>query len=265
MDRRVTVPDLRAAKGRRRLTCLTAYDAPTARIVDGAGIDMVLVGDSAGTVVQGGADTLRVTLDQMLYHTRCVAGATARALVIGDMPFGSYQESDEAAVRAATAFLAAGAAAVKLEGGARAADRARAIARWDIPVMGHVGLTPQSVHALGGYRVQRDADRLSADAQALVEAGVFAVVLEAVPPSVAARITREIPVPTIGIGAGRDCDGQVLVLHDMLGLSGEFRPRFVKRYADLGAAAREAAAAFKREVEAGAFPGAEHCYEEQKG
>ncbi len=260
---RVTVPEIRSAKGKRRLTCLTSYDAPFARIVDAAGIDMILVGDSAGTVVQGGADTLRVTMEQMLYHTRCVAPSVTRAMVIGDMPFGSYQVSDVEAVRNASAFLAAGAGAVKLEGGERAAERVRAIVRWDIPVMGHVGLTPQSVHALGGFKVQRDEARLVEDARSLEAAGAFAIVLEAVTPSIAARITREVSVPTIGIGAGKDCDGQVLVLHDLLGLSGDFRPKFVKRYADLGEAAAKAIAAFKREVDAGEFPGAEHAYGEQ--
>ncbi len=261
-SRPVTVPEFAAAKARgRRLAVLTAYDYTTARLFDQAGVDALLVGDSLGMVVQGREHPLRVTLDEVIYHTRCVARGTRRALVIADLPFMTYQVSPEQALANAGRLVQEGDAhAVKLEGGVRSAERVRRIVDAGIPVMGHVGLTPQSVRQFGGFRVQRDRDRLLADAQAVAEAGAFAVVLECVPAEVAAAVTAAVPVPTIGIGAGAGCDGQVLVAHDMLGLFEDVRPRFVKRYAELGEAVRAAAEAYCREVREGAFPAAEHAF-----
>jgi 3-methyl-2-oxobutanoate hydroxymethyltransferase len=243
---------------------LTAYDFAFARIFDQAGIDLILVGDSLGNVVQGHDTTLPVTLDEVVYHTRLVARACRRALVIGDMPFGSYQVSPEDAVRSAIRLVKdGGAQAVKLEGGVVVADAIARIARADIPVMGHVGLTPQSVHRMGGFRVQgRNADeraRVLADAEAVQAAGAFAVVLEGMPVDLAAEITRNLEIPTIGIGAGPVCDGQVLVMHDMLGLN-DWTPSFVKQYADLGAVAAKAARAYADDVVAQKFPAPEHGY-----
>jgi 3-methyl-2-oxobutanoate hydroxymethyltransferase len=247
-----------------KIAMLTAYDFPFARIFDQAGIDLILVGDSLGNVVQGHDTTLPVTLDEMVYHTRLVARGCRHALVVGDMPFGSYQASPEDAVRSAIRLVKDGSAsAVKLEGGVAVADAIARIARAEIPVMGHVGLTPQSIHRMGGFRVQgRSADeraRVLADAAAVQEAGAFAVVLEGMPVDLAAEITRSLAIPTIGIGAGPHCDGQVLVMHDMLGLN-DWTPSFVKQYADLGAAAAKAARAFAEDVAAQKFPAEEHCY-----
>lgn len=257
--RPVTVPEFRAAKGRAaKLAVVTAYDFPSAKVADESGADAILVGDSVGTVVQGLPNTLGVTLGQMVYHTSLVARGAARPLVVADLPFGSYHESPARAVRSAVKLIRAGAAAVKLEGGERMADAIAAISRADIPVMGHVGLTPQSVHRMGGFRVQRDADRIVADAKAVAAAGAFAVVVEGVPSAVGAAVTAAIDIPTIGIGAGPGCDGQVLVWHDLLGLFDGFRPKFVKRYADLGTATRAAVRAFCDEVRTGTFPGPEH-------
>lgn len=264
-EHRVTVRTLAARKRRgERITMLTAYDFAFARIFDQSGIDVLLVGDSLGNVVQGHDTTLPVTLDEIVYHTRLVARGCRRALVVGDMPFGSYQVSPEDAVRSAIRFVKEGGAqAVKLEGGVAMADTIARIARAEIPVMGHVGLTPQAVHRMGGFRVQgRGADeaaRVLADAEAVQEAGAFAVVLEGMPAELAAEITRKLEIPTIGIGAGPACDGQVLVLHDMLGLN-DWTPSFVKQYADLGAAAARAARAFAEDVAAQKFPAEEHCY-----
>jgi 3-methyl-2-oxobutanoate hydroxymethyltransferase len=264
-EHRTTVLSLAGKKRRgERISMLTAYDFAFARIFDAAGIDVLLVGDSLGNVVQGLDTTLPVTLDEMLYHTRLVARGARRAMVVGDMPFGSYQASPEAAVRSATRFLKEGGAqAVKLEGGEVAREAIGRIAAAGIPVMGHVGLTPQSVHALGGFRVQGRGDagreRVLADARAVEAAGAFAVVLEGIPADLAAEVTAALQIPTIGIGAGPGCDGQVLVMHDMLGLS-DWTPGFVKQYADLGAAAARAARAFAEEVADGKFPAAEHCY-----
>src|SRR6266702_8899339 len=231
--RRMTVPEVRAARGRGTpLAVLTAYDWTMARLLDGAGVDALLVGDSLGMVVQGEATTLGVTLDEMIYHTRLVARGAQRALVIADMPFMSYQVSPQQAVENAGRLVKEGRAhAVKLEGGQRTAAAVAAIVAADIPVMGHIGLTPQSVHRLGGFPVQRDAALLLDDARALGAAGAFAVVVESVPADLAREVTAAITVPTIGIGAGAACDGQVLVAHDMLGLFDDLRPRFVKRYA----------------------------------
>jgi 3-methyl-2-oxobutanoate hydroxymethyltransferase len=264
-EHRVTVPSLRARKQRgERIAMLTAYDHAFAAIFDAAGIDALLVGDSLGSVVQGLDTTLPVTLDETIYHTRLVARAARRALVVADLPFGSYQISPEEAVRSGVRCLKeAGAAAVKLEGGeAVAATIARMVAA-EIPVMGHVGLTPQAIHRLGGHRVQgRGAEgraRVLADARAVESAGAFAVVLEGVPADLAREVTAGLAIPTIGIGAGVDCDGQVLVMHDLLGLSA-WTPSFVKQYASLGALASQAARAFADDVREAKFPDAEHSY-----
>jgi 3-methyl-2-oxobutanoate hydroxymethyltransferase len=265
-EHRVTVRTLAARKRRgERIAMLTAYDFAFARIFDAAGIDCLLVGDSLGNVVQGHDTTLPVTLDEVVYHTRLVARACRRAMVIGDMPFGSYQASPEDAVRSAIRLVKEGGAqAVKLEGGIGSAVAIARIAAADIPVLGHVGLTPQSIHRMGGYRVQGRTDgeraRVIADAQAVEEAGACAVVLEGMPAELAGEITRRLSIPTIGIGAGAGCDGQVLVMHDMLGLN-DWTPSFVKQYADLGALAAKAARAFAEEVAGGKFPGPEHCYQ----
>lgn len=257
----ITVPDFRAAKGRGKLAVVTGYDYTSARLLDDAGVDAILVGDSVGMVVQGHPTSLPVTLRDTLYHTQCVARGAKRALVIADLPFLSYQVSPRQAVRSAGKLLKhGGAAAVKLEGGERMADAVAACVRAGIPVMGHVGLTPQAVHLMGGFKVQRDAEQLLADAKAAEAAGAFSIVLEGIPADAAARVTAAVGVPTIGIGAGAGCDGQVLVFHDLLGLYPDFRPKFAKRYADLGAAAREAVAAFCREVREGTFPGPEHSF-----
>jgi 3-methyl-2-oxobutanoate hydroxymethyltransferase len=243
---------------RKKLILVTAYDALFTRIAEDAGIEAILVGDSLGVVVQGKNDTLSVTMEDMLYHTRLVAGAATRALVIADMPFLSYQVSVEEAVRNAGHFLKAGAAAVKLEGGAAVVDRVRAMTRFGIPVMGHLGMTPQSVHAYGGYKVQAkdraQGDALLQDARALEQAGAFAIVLEAIPAELARRVTESLTIPTIGVGAGPDCDGQVLVLYDLLGLFDEFVPKFVKPYAHLKADALQALRRYREEVEQGKFP-----------
>jgi 3-methyl-2-oxobutanoate hydroxymethyltransferase len=255
----VTVPDFIAAKAAgRRLAVLTAYDFTTARLFDHAGVDALLVGDSLGMVVQGHSHSLRVTLDEIVYHTRCVSRGASRALVIGDLPFMSYQVSPEQALASAGRLIQDGDAhAVKLEGGGRSAEQIRKIVNAGIPVMAHVGLTPQSVRLFGGFRVQRDA-KLIDDAKAVVDAGAFSVVVECVPADLAAKVKAAISVPTIGIGAGAGCDGQVLVAHDMLGLFDAVRPRFVKRYADLGSAVRQAAEDYCREVRDGTFPTKEH-------
>lgn len=265
MSTRITAPGVRDAKGQRKLTMLTAYDYPMAQCVDQAGIDMILVGDSLAMVVLGHQDTLAVTMDEMLHHTRAVSRGAARALVIGDMPFMSYQVSDAQAVTNAGRFLKeAQAQAVKLEGGARVLSRVRAIIDAGIPVQGHLGLTPQSAAQLGGFKVQGKsaaaAQRLIEDAQTLADAGCFSIVLEAIPAPIAERITAAVPVPTIGIGAGPHCDGQVLVSHDLLGLFDRFVPRFVKQYAKLAGDIRKAVSQFKEEVESGRFPAAEHCF-----
>lgn len=262
----MTIPELKARKGSgRKLVMVTAYDALFARIVEEAGLDLILVGDSLGVVVQGRADTLGVTMDDMAYHTRLVASAARRALVIADMPFNSYQPSVDEAVRNAGRLVQAGAAAVKLEGGAPVVDRMAALVRFGIPVMGHLGMTPQSVHQYGGYKVQGKApdeqERLIADATSLEQAGAFAIVLEAVPAALAKRITGAVGVPTIGIGAGPDCDGQVLVLYDLLGLFDEFAPKFVKPYAHLKADALQALRRYREEVETGKFPSSSESYQ----
>jgi 3-methyl-2-oxobutanoate hydroxymethyltransferase len=252
-----------------RFAAVTAYDATAARLVAAAGVDVVLVGDSLGMVVQGHDSTLPVTLDQMVYHCamvrRGLARGDGRTHLVGDLPFGSYQSSPDDAVKAAVRLAAEGGIeAVKLEGGADYAEVVRRIVRAGIPVMGHIGLTPQSVHRLGGYVVQgKDADRaqqLLRDAKALEAAGCYAVVLECIPTELARIITAQLGVPTIGIGAGPHCDGQVLVLNDLLGMDDAFTPRFVKRFADLGLAVKSAVAAYAAEVRAGTFPAEAHSF-----
>ncbi len=260
--RLVTVPDFVAAKARgHRLTMLTAYDYTMARLLDDAGVDSLLVGDSLGMVVQGQADSLAVTLDEMIYHTRMVARGVRRSLLVADLPFMSYQVSPQQALASAGRLVKEGGAqAVKLEGGARSAAAIAAITAVDIPLMAHIGLTPQSVRRFGGFKVQRDAERLMDDALAVEAAGAFAVVVECVPTDVAARITAALKIPTIGIGAGPACDGQILVTPDLLGLFDDIRPRFVKHYADLGQAVRRAVETYCREVRDGSFPGPEHSF-----
>ncbi len=255
----MTVPDFKKRKaGGRKIVVVTAYDALFTRIAEEAGLDVLLVGDSLGVVVQGKKDTLSVTMEDMLYHTRLVAGAAQHSLVIADMPFLSYQVSMEDAVRNAGRLLQAGAAAVKLEGGEVVADRVEAMTNFGIPVMGHLGMTPQSVHCYGGYKVQGktadQADAVLADAKDLEAAGAFALVLEAVPAKLAKTITQVLSIPTIGIGAGPHCDGQVLVLYDLLGLFDQFVPKFVKPYAHLKADALQALRRYREEVEQGKFP-----------
>ncbi|HXG09361.1 MAG TPA: 3-methyl-2-oxobutanoate hydroxymethyltransferase [Gemmataceae bacterium] len=260
--RRVTVPDFLAAKSRGvRLTMLTAYDYTLARLLDAAGVDGLLVGDSLGMVVQGNEHSLGVTLDEVIYHTRLVARGVRRCLLVADMPFMTFQVSPQQALENAGRLVKEGGAhAVKLEGGVRSAAAIEAITRADIPVMGHVGLTPQSIRRFGGFRVQRDETRLLEDALATQEAGAFAVVIECVPAELAQKITTALHVPTIGIGAGAGCDGQILVTHDMLGLFDDIRPRFVKQYADLGREIVRAVECYCREVREGGFPGPEHSF-----
>jgi len=265
--RRVTVPGLRSMKARgERIVMATAYDATFARMMDDAGVDVLLVGDSLGMVVQGRDSTLPVTVDEMLYHCRAVArGAADRVHLVGDLPFMSYQVSPEDALRNAGRFLAEGAVhAVKLEGGRSMAPTIARLVEVGIPVMAHVGLTPQSVHAMGGFRVQgkgaSEADRVLDDARAVADAGAYSVVLEGIPAPLAQRITGALPIPTIGIGAGAGCDGQVLVCYDLLGLTPDLRPKFVKRYAELFADGRAAAGRYVDEVRRGVFPGPEHSF-----
>ncbi len=253
------------AKGE-RIAMVTAYDYPTAKIADEAGIDAVLVGDSLGNVILGYPSTLPVTVDEMLHHTRAVAKAIKRALVVGDLPFMSYQASTEDAIRNAGRFIKEGhAEAVKVEGGRGMVEKIEAIVRAGIPVMGHLGLTPQWIHQLGGFKVRGKTEvaarAILEDARVLERAGVFSLVLECVPWQLAKLITERSGVPTVGIGAGPYCDGQVLVLHDLLGLTGPHIPKFVKRYARLGDAMAKALADFRQEVKVGKFPSLEHSYE----
>ena len=261
LKRRVTVPEILKKKASgERITCLTAYDYPTARIVDAAGVDMILVGDSLAMVVLGYENTLPVTMEEMLHHTRAARRGTERALLIADMPFGSYQRDAEEALTNAIRFVKeAGAEGVKIEGGQKRLEVILKMAENDIPVMGHIGLTPQSIHALGGFKMQGKtlaaAEQLLRDARAVEAAGAFSVVLESIPAEVAELITRELKIPTIGIGAGPACDGQVLVWHDLAGLSFGVQPRFARRYADLRLALEEAVRHYVEDVAAGVFPG----------
>ncbi|HAM50583.1 MAG TPA: 3-methyl-2-oxobutanoate hydroxymethyltransferase [Nitrospiraceae bacterium] len=249
-----------------KITMITAYDYPFAMIADEAGIDAILVGDSLAMVVQGLDTTLPVTMDEMIYHTKIVSRAVKNAMVIGDMPFLSYQISVEDTVRNGGRFLKeAGASAVKIEGGAEVKKQIKALVEADIPVIAHIGLMPQAIHRMGGYKVQGKtqdaAERLIEDAQILVEAGAFAIVLEAIPLDLARRITDELVIPTIGIGAGPHCDGQVLVMHDVLGLYERFAPKFIKRYANLKEQALKAIQTYKEEVEKGIFPSTEQSFQ----
>ena len=264
---RSTAPSVRARKvgaGAQPLVMVTAYDAPGARMADDAGVDLLLVGDSVAMVVLGYDDTLQVTVDDIAHHTAAVARTAPRALVVADLPWLSYHVSPEDTVRNAAVLVRAGAAAVKLEGGSKRVPMVQALVAAEIPVMGHLGLTPQSVHAMGGFKVQGKeagaARALVDDALALVDAGVFSIVLEGVPDVVARLVTEAVPVPTIGIGAGRHCDGQVLVLHDVLGLEDRIAPKFVRRYASLKADGTAALAAFADDVRSGSFPDEAETY-----
>ncbi|HUE54893.1 MAG TPA: 3-methyl-2-oxobutanoate hydroxymethyltransferase [Candidatus Udaeobacter sp.] len=270
---KITVPDLLQRKTQaadphskaQKITCLTAYDYPTARLLDEAGVDVILVGDSLGMVVLGHESTLPVTIEEMLHHTRAVRRGTHRALVVADMPYGSYHTDTADSLRNAMRFVKeAGAEAVKIEGGERRLELISRLTEAEIPVMGHVGLTPQSVNALGGYRVQGKtpgtADQLIRDARAVEAAGAFAVVLEAVPRELAAQITRELHIPTIGIGAGPDCDGQILVVHDLLGLTFGQTPKFARPYANVGEIISKAVREYCDDVREGGFPSDAESY-----
>jgi 3-methyl-2-oxobutanoate hydroxymethyltransferase len=261
-SRPITAPDFPAAKVRGiRLTMLTAYDYTMARLLDNAGVDGILVGDSLGMVIQGHPNSLPVTLDEIIYHTRCVARGVRRSLLVADLPFMSYQVGPEQALQSAGRLVKeAGAHAVKLEGGVRSADSVAAVVKADIPVMGHIGLTPQSINRFGGFRVQREEEKLVDDARAIEQAGAFALVIECVPAELAQKITMSIKIPTIGIGAGAGCDGQILVTHDMLGLFDDIRPKFVKQYADMGLELVQAVENYCREVREGTFPTDEHSF-----
>jgi 3-methyl-2-oxobutanoate hydroxymethyltransferase len=269
--RKITAPELRARKGSGpKISMITAYDYTMARLVDAGGADMILVGDSLGMIVQGDVHTLSVTLEEMCYHGRCVARGVERAHLVGDMPFMSYQLSPMQALESAGRLVKEGRyESVKLEGGAVVAEHIARIVGAGIPVVGHVGLTPQSVHAFGGFRVQgrgNEAEaRVIADAKAVEQAGAFCIVLEAVPPDLAAVITESVSIPTIGIGAGAACDGQVLVCTDMLGMGLAPAPKFTKRYAEFGQAAVAAFEAYVQDVRAGTFPGPEHAYKPNHG
>jgi 3-methyl-2-oxobutanoate hydroxymethyltransferase len=264
-SRRPTPPDIRARKGGTPLVVLTAYTTPIARLVD-AHCDIALVGDSVGMVLHGLPSTLPVTMEMMVMHGQAVARGLTRAMLVIDLPFGSYEEGPDQAFRNAARLMRdTGAAAVKLEGGAYMADTIAFLTARGVPVMAHIGLTPQAVNTLGGYKVQGrgdDAARIRSDAAAVAEAGAFSVVLEKLPDALAREVTHAIDIPTIGIGASADCDGQVLVVDDLLGMFTAFRPKFVKRYAELGAEADRAIAAYAAEVRARAFPAAEHLFPE---
>jgi len=259
----VTIPDFKIWKSQhRRIAVLTAYDYSMARLLDSAGVDCLLVGDSLGTVIQGWETTLRVTLDQIVYHAEMVARAARHALVIADLPFLSYQVSPRQALRSAGRILKeTDCQAVKLEGGRKMAPTIKALVEAEIPVMGHVGLMPQAIRRLGAYKVQRSADdEILDDAQAVAESGAFAVVVECISRELAAKITDQVPIPTIGIGAGPHCDGQVLVIHDMLGLLDSFHPKFVRHYAELGQQIRTAVAGYVADVVEGRFPGEKESF-----
>jgi 3-methyl-2-oxobutanoate hydroxymethyltransferase len=270
MEQKVTVPEIIKAKGQgRAIVALTAYDYPFARIADEAGVDLLLVGDSLGMVVQGLDTTLPVTMDEIVYHTRMVARARRRALLVADLPFLSYQVSPtDAVANAGRLVKEGGAEAVKLEGGRAVAETIRRIVDVDIPVMGHIGLTPQSVHRMGGHKVQGrlrgqapgQRDRIIEDAVAVEEAGAFAVVLEGIPLDLAAEVTERLAIPTVGIGAGPHCDGQILVLHDVLGLCDRVAPKFAKRFVDLWSLSRQAIDAYACEVRERTFPAQEHSF-----
>ncbi|WP_291323819.1 3-methyl-2-oxobutanoate hydroxymethyltransferase [Desulfonatronospira sp.] len=263
---KITVPDVLKAKGQRKLTMLTAYESAMAGFVDQSGIDMILVGDSLAMVVLGHKDTLSVTMDEMLHHTKAVTRVVGHSLVVADMPFMSYQVSVEEAVNNAGRMLKEGrAGAVKVEGGDSILPQIQGMVKAGIPVMGHLGLTPQSIAQLGGYKVQgrgSAGDKIVQEARRLEEAGCFSLVLEAVPPGLATRITSSLTIPTIGIGAGLDCDGQVLVINDLLGMSTGPGPRFVKKYANLAEVITDALQRYRQEVQEGRFPDESHCYKD---
>ncbi len=267
----VTVPDIAGRKNSgKKITALTAYDYSFAKLLDATDIDIILVGDSLGMVSLGHENTLSVTMENMIDHTRAVKQGARRALVVGDMPFMSYQVSVEQAVTNAGRLIQeGGASAVKLEGGVRVVDRVQAIVQACIPVMGHIGLTPQSVHQFGGYKVQGknylDSRQIRQDARDLQSAGIFALVMEGIPGELAEEITAELKIPTIGIGAGLKCDGQILVLHDLLGLNQDFVPKFVKQYAQLADSLKSAVSEYIQEVRAETFPGQEHTYHSKQG
>lgn len=266
MGRKMTVPEVRGMKEKgEKIVCLTAYDYCFARILDESGIDLMLVGDSLGSVVQGHDSTLPVTMDDIIYHTRAVVRGRRRALVVSDMPFLTFQLGvDEARRNAGRLVQEGGAESVKLEGGVTQAATIEALVKMGVPVMGHVGLTPQSVHQFGGYRIQgrgeADARAILDDAVAVEQSGAFAVVLEGIPVQLAREITRRVSIPTIGIGAGVHCDGQILVVHDLLGLFDDFTPRFVKRYADLRDTIGGAVRSYMEEVRTATFPAEEHTF-----
>jgi 3-methyl-2-oxobutanoate hydroxymethyltransferase len=252
---RLTVPEFAALKGKRKISMLTAYDYPTAAVLDGAGIDAILVGDSMSMVVQGHETTLPVTLEEMIYHAEMVGRAVEKALTIVDLPFPTNHLGVYSAIESAGRILKeTRCQAVKLEGGADQADVIRGLVSAGIPVMAHVGLRPQSVHQMGGYRTQRDAERLHADAAAAEEAGAFGIVLECIPAEIAGQITAQLRIPTIGIGAGPECDGQVLVTNDLLGLTAGHVPKFVRQYADLRAVIHGAVSRYREDVVGGVFP-----------
>lgn len=271
---RVTVPSISDRKGgSSKITALTAYDFTFARLIDSAGVDIILIGDSVGTVIQGHENTLPVTLDEMIYHCRCVSRGVERALLVGDMPFMSYQSSGDRAIESAGRLIKeGGVAAVKLEGGMFVAEAIEKLTQCDIPVMGHVGLTPQSYHRMGGHKMQgrTSSDRFSLkagsrervmeDALAVERAGAFALVLEGIPGDLAEEITAKLAIPTIGIGAGPACDGQILVCHDMLGMIPDFRPKFVKAYAQIAEVIEEAVKSYVKEVREGEFPSPGHTF-----
>lgn len=251
-------------KAGEKIACLTAYDYPFAKILDEAGMDIILVGDSAANVFAGERTTLPITMEEMLYHTKVVCNAVKNALVVADMPFLSYQTSVVDAVRNAGRFLKIGAAAVKLEGAAPIIEAIKRLVDLGIPVMGHVGLTPQSIHTIGGYKLQgtteREAQKIMHDAEMLEAAGCFSVVLEKIPAQLAQRVTEKLSIPTIGIGAGGRCDGQILVLHDILGLFQDFSPKYVKRYAAIGETISNAVKQYYDDVKKGVYPGEEHSF-----
>lgn len=260
-----TAAKIKATKGKQKLACLTAYDYATAQRVDAAGIPLVLVGDSLAMTVLGHTSTLPVTVDEMIHHTRAVVRGVEQALVVADMPFMSFQVSEDEAVRNAGRFIKeGGAGAVKIEGGALRSGLTARLVDIGIPVMGHIGLTPQRLLELGTYRVEgravEDAERIMSDAESLEKAGVFALVLECLPADLGAEVSEKVSIPTIGIGAGPGCDGQILVIHDMLGLQTRLALKFVKRYAELGESVDEALAAYRREVEDGRYPDEAHSY-----
>ncbi|MCK4501459.1 MAG: 3-methyl-2-oxobutanoate hydroxymethyltransferase [Desulfuromonadales bacterium] len=266
MKKRKTILDIGMMKQQHdKITVLTAYDYPFAQLMDNAGIDIILVGDSVGSVFSGYDNTLPVTMDEMLYHTKAVVRGSQQALIVTDMPFMSYQiDTRDARLNAGRLIKEGGAQAVKLEGGEPMAETIRAIVDIDIPVVGHIGLTPQSIHRMGGFKVQgredEQARQILADAKAVADAGAFAVVLEGIPKGLAKQVTEAIAIPTIGIGAGVDCDGQVLVIHDILGLCDKYSPKFVKRYADIATTITTGIDQYIKEVKGGDFPTPEHSF-----